>query len=70
MNLFVVGEHTSKVGKDEAAWSLLGVFDTEEKAVNACRKRNHFVGKVGLNERLPDERMDWPGIYYPKDTDA
>ena len=47
------------------AWELVGVFDSEEKAVAACLDNHCFVGPITLNEITPKERISWPGCYYP-----
>ncbi len=54
------------VGKRNAfGWEFMGVFDSEEKAVAACRTLKYFVGPAKLNEQLPDETNKWKGAYYP-----
>lgn len=58
--LWLVGKYTTF-----EPWELIGVFDSEEKAVNACVKDNYFVGPVTLNVAFPDEPVEWPGCYYP-----
>lgn len=47
-------------------WEFQGVFDSEEKARNACTGKNHFIGPATLNESLPPEPIQWPGAYYPQ----
>ena len=51
---------------DENGWEFVGVFETEEKAVAACLTQMYFVGPAELNKAFPDERVKWPGAYYPK----
>jgi len=63
--LFVVGEHLGEVSTG-AIWDCVGVFDTEEKAVEACIKDNHFVGPLILNEAINDH-LPWEGCYYPSE---
>jgi hypothetical protein len=60
VNLWIVGKYNTG-----APWEFIGVFDDEGKAVFACRDENHFVAPALLNERVPDEARDWPGLYYP-----
>jgi hypothetical protein len=64
MRLWICGEGKEKT-ESGVVWELLGVFDSEEKAVAACTMPNHFVGPAELNQRLPDESSTWPGCYYP-----
>lgn len=51
--------------KDDGAWELRGVFDSEDKAKSHCKKPTHFIGPAELNEKLPDETTEWVGCYYP-----
>jgi len=46
-------------------WEFQGVFDSEAKAVAACRTEAWFVMPCKLNEELPAETMVAPG-YYPR----
>lgn len=47
-------------------WSFVGVFDTEEQAVeNAKPYSNYFIGPAKMNELLPQEPSVWEGCYYP-----
>jgi len=59
MKLWVVGKWV------DGDWELQGVFDTEDRAVAICEDAHYFVGPVTLNEELPDDRIVWPGAYYP-----
>lgn len=60
MELWIVGKWTG------AGWEFQGVFDSEAKAVAACAGQPHyFVGPVTLNDTLPDEPVNWPGVFYP-----
>ena len=67
-------------GKDEdfhsdgSQWDLIGIFDSEEKAVAACEAEasenvicagSEFVAPFTLNEILPVEKRTMPGCYYP-----
>jgi hypothetical protein len=46
-------------------WELVGVFDSEERAVQQCRDEFHFVGSIVLNAVAPKETVELPGGYYP-----
>lgn len=50
---------------DYGAWSFGGVFDSEEKAVAACRTPAYFVAPFTLNEAQPPEDFIMHGAYYP-----
>lgn len=62
-HLWIVGQIDAT---DHLKWAFQGIFDTEEKAVAACRDRNYFVGPCILNQERPHENKPWPGSYYPK----
>jgi hypothetical protein len=57
--VWVVGNWESE------GWSILGVFDSEEKAIAACTLPTNFLGEMKMNERLSDDITEWPGAYYP-----
>lgn len=65
VRLWVVGHFWGKTPKG-VIWSIEGVFDSEEKAVAACRTEASFIGPITLNEQLPEKVISWPGCYYPK----
>lgn len=60
--LWVVGKNKSNDGR----WEFQGIFDTENKAIDACKTPNDFIGPCYLNEEIPQESTYWPGAYYPK----
>ena len=64
MKLYVVGKVLNP-DECEDKWEFFGVFDSEEKAVKACKDANYFVGPVELNEELSSEPISWPNSYYP-----
>jgi hypothetical protein len=64
MDLWIVGKNIVESRKG-IVWEFSGVFDSEEKAVNACINSKYFYGPVKLNEILPDESKAWDGCIYP-----
>jgi hypothetical protein len=52
------------------SWVFQGVFDSEEKAIAACRDKTYFVGPATLNESLPHEDFSWVEAYYPLNSDS
>lgn len=50
---------------DGRIWELLGIFETEVLACEACTARNHAVFPVELNQRAPDETMIAPNVRWP-----
>lgn len=63
MKLYVVGEQIAETECGQVVWALVGVFDDEQKAMDALENDQQFIGPVTLNEPLPLEI--WPGCYYP-----
>ena len=62
---WVCGQRRGKDRKGNAAWDFQGVFSTRDRAVNACRGPNWFVAPVYIDEVVPSEKIDWPGLEYP-----
>ena len=60
--LWVVGKNVNESGTE---WLFMGIFDSEEKAVAACRDEFYFVAPETLNEQLKDEWEPWPGLWFP-----
>lgn len=64
MNVYVVGR--IRPGNNDGEWELMGVFSTEEKALEAATLEGDFIGPTDLDFRWPEDRMsDWPGSYFP-----
>jgi len=63
-NLWLVGRYISK-HEDGPCWEWIGIFDSEQKAIDSCRDESYFIGPATLNEVLPNETVDWPRCYYP-----
>lgn len=51
--------------EDSFAWDFCGIFETEEEAIEACKTEFHFIGPVIVGAKLPEERIEWSGAYYP-----
>lgn len=65
MNIWVVGRVHGDV------WEYQGVFDSEEKAKEACKIDYYwayFIGPTKLNEEVTHDSIEWPGAYYPYDA--
>ena len=67
MELWIVGKHVAELpGSDiHNAWELVGIFDSEEKAVAECKTEVFWVGQMALNEVAPEEPTIIPGCYFP-----
>ena len=63
--LWIVGKI---IWKDAENWNWLfqGIFDSEQKAIDACPDEFYFIGPAELNVKLPNDDIRWPGSYYPK----
>lgn len=66
IKLWICGRYWGQTKEKISAWELFGVFDSHQKAFDACTTKTHFIGPVILNERFPDKPEIWPGAYYPK----
>ncbi len=67
--MWLIGKVVS-VHEDGYCWEIIGIVETEEMAVAACLNETYFIGPMVLNEILPNEKVDWPGCYYPKGPKA
>ena len=65
MKLWVVGKNKQH---EIVGWEFMGIFDSEDKAIAACKNKHYFVGEAILNQDLTDEKIEWPGAYYPKNS--
>jgi len=62
---WICGKYLGNAEK-HATWMFEGIFDSEQKAIDACIEENHFIGSAILNESHANkEDMVWPGCYYP-----
>jgi len=44
--------------KHSDPWEFQGVFDSEEKAVAACRDQWYFIWRTKVNEAMPHETCE------------
>ena len=64
MKVFIAGR-AIKMCPEGIVWEVLGAFSTPTKAEAACYDDTCFVGPLEMDEQLPKETMDWPGLYFP-----
>lgn len=64
MKLWIVGQW--KECTCDGSWEFQGVFDSEEKAINACATDNYWIAPVELNKEWPIESVQIEGAYYPR----
>ncbi|CQR73311.1 hypothetical protein SOV_50940 [Sporomusa ovata DSM 2662] len=50
---------------DDCVFKVTGIFDNEQKAIDACRDHNNVISPIELNYRFLEERVNIPGAYYP-----
>ena len=60
-NVWIVGKSLGP----ENTWEFVGVFDSLDKALAACRYRHHFVAPALLNQAAPEEPIAWEGLRWP-----
>lgn len=56
--------------EDVGPWQVLGVYSSEQKALDAVREdgcRFDFIGPLKLND-TELMNIEWPGVYYPYDV--
>jgi len=46
-------------------FEITGIYDSEQKAIGACRDHNYVIAPIELNYTFPDERVSIPEAYYP-----
>ncbi len=49
-----------------ASWEFQGVFDSMQKAIDACRNENYWYTVVYVNECLVDETVNFDSVIHPK----
>jgi hypothetical protein len=52
------------------AWELQGIFDSDTKAIIACRDESYFVSPITINKELPHETITMSCCLYPLRVDA
>ena len=64
--LWMVGQYRSGEVLD-IVWEFQGIFDSKQKALDACRNKCYFVAPVLLNEEIRDDTYVFPGSFYPEE---
>lgn len=49
----------------DTIWDFQGIFDSEEKAIEACRDENYFIMPFILNQQCPHETVENAEACYP-----
>ena len=62
--LYLCGKFISS-NKDGVTWEFQGIFDDKKKAIEACIKLEYFIAPVKLNEKICDEKKEFPNCEYP-----
>jgi len=65
MKLWVVGKYIQFYENKGSIWEFQGIFDSYEKALEACHTISYFIAPAILNESFPDETIEWEGLVYP-----
>ncbi len=66
MRLWIVGQYRKGTAPN-VAWSLAGIYDSEEKAVEACVGPTYFIWSEMLNTCSPCNVSVAPDFRYPSD---
>jgi hypothetical protein len=61
--VWITGKET--FDENPKSFEIQGVFDSKDKAIDACKDVRYFIGPLKLNQALPDEKQEWPGAIYP-----
>jgi len=61
MDLWLCGQWVN-----DKEWEFQGIFDSEQKAIDACAHDDYWIAPVKLNETYPQETVQMPGAYYPR----
>jgi len=63
MFLYLVGKYV-KGSNPDIVWDVVGVFDSEEKALSICEGNiDYFIGSIELNKAYINS--SWDDFYYP-----
>ena len=65
MEVWICGQYLTEIDTGKV-WEFAGVFDSEQKAIDACRDQSYFIAPYNINEIHPHETVPMEGIYYPK----
>ena len=49
----------------QCGWEVVGAYDSEQKAIDACKDATFFIGPQVMNQTNPEAPTSWPGCYYP-----
>lgn len=62
--LWLCGEY-EKDTEDGPVWGIKGIYDTKEKATEACLAWNYFIAPFKINEPLSNESGIIQDVEYP-----
>lgn len=63
--LFLAGRVTDTSTPKKLGWRLLGVFTTEDKAIQACRGKRDFVRVFDVDVPFEDQTIKLSKIWFP-----
>lgn len=64
--LWVCGQLKGSYDERGSVWEFQGVFQNEQRAIDACKNENYFIFPVELDKEFPDKSVFLPRTYYPK----
>lgn len=62
--LFLVAKVVAETDKGRV-WEFCGIFDSRDLAIAACLDWHFCICPVTLNERWPEESIEFPDCEYP-----
>lgn len=64
-DLWACGQWRREEDDGLSVWDFQGVFNSEQRAIQACRGDNWFIWPVVVNAEMTEEPIEAPGGYYP-----
>ena len=65
MELWLVGQFIEENAQG-IMWEFQGIFNSEDKAIKACKDEDYFIVPADMNKEIPKDTVyNWPGLKYP-----
>jgi hypothetical protein len=62
---YLVGEIVTSP-EAQISVQLVGIFEHQGHAELACTSFWHFIAPITLDQQMPKDVKDWPGVYFPQ----
>ncbi len=63
MSLYFVGQVKNE--EEYEIWEWQGIFDTKQKAIDACKTWKYFYAPCILNKEIQEKAKPMPNAVYP-----